>query len=168
MKVIPLEREHLEFLRGLRNDERINAWFISSAFPLSKSAQERWFEEYIQETTTFFCIALVRDKSIGYGFLRHLDYFHRSIEAGLCIAPKCWGAGYGTALTKWLIDYAFQALGIHRVWLEVLGKNKRALHLYEKCGFQREGCLRDSVFKHGHFEDLVIMSILREEWASKK
>lgn len=34
--------------------------------------------------------------------------------------------------------------------------------MYEKCGFLREGVLRDKVLKDGRFEDVVVMSIINE------
>jgi RimJ/RimL family protein N-acetyltransferase len=36
----------------------------------------------------------------------------------------------------------------------------------EKLGMKREGLLRQCVRKWGVFEDVVLMAILREDWAS--
>jgi RimJ/RimL family protein N-acetyltransferase len=63
-----------------------------------------------------------------------------------------------------LLDYAFNQLNLHRVWLRVIEDNERAIHIYEKIGFQHTGRLRQCVFKQGYYQDLLLMDILRDEY----
>ena len=58
---------------------------------------------------------------------------------------------------------AFDVMNLHRVELTVYDWNPRAIRVYEKVGFQREGVLRDGIFKAGRWNNLVLMSILRGE-----
>lgn len=51
---------------------------------------------------------------------------------GIAILPQFWDQGYGTEATKFMVDYAFHWLGLHRVSLSVTGGNKRAISVYEK------------------------------------
>jgi len=44
----------------------------------------------------------------------------------------------------------------------------RAKRTYEKAGFVEEGRLRESVYKHGKYDDVIVMSILRSEWTARK
>jgi RimJ/RimL family protein N-acetyltransferase len=46
--------------------------------------------------------------------------------------------------------------------------NQRAIRSYEKCGFVLEGTQRRAVYKHGHFIDVHLMAILRDEWAAQE
>jgi len=46
--------------------------------------------------------------------------------------------------------------------------NHRALRSYEKCGFSREGVVRQYRFKDGRYLDSVLMSMLQEEWMSSR
>ena len=39
----------------------------------------------------------------------------------------------------------------------------RAKRSYEKAGFVEEGRLREAVYKHGKYDDVIVMSILRSE-----
>jgi RimJ/RimL family protein N-acetyltransferase len=40
--------------------------------------------------------------------------------------------GFGTQATEWIVEYAFEQLGIHRVSLGMMASNERALALYKK------------------------------------
>ncbi len=74
-----------------------------------------------------------------------------------------WGVGLGTQLSKYVVDYAFTSLNLNRVHLTVLATNPRAIAVYEKLGFQREGVMRQAQFKRGAYIDVVVMGKLRED-----
>ncbi|KAL4246629.1 Acyl-CoA N-acyltransferase [Abortiporus biennis] len=65
---------------------------------------------------------------------------------------------------RWAIDYAFKGLNLHRLWLKSFGHNERAINVYKKLGFVEEGRLRKANWVDGRWVDVVIMSILDEEW----
>jgi RimJ/RimL family protein N-acetyltransferase len=50
-----------------------------------------------------------------------------------------WGKGYGHEATRLALGFALNELNLHRVQLTVFDYNPRAIHLYEKLGFQQEG-----------------------------
>ena len=54
-------------------------------------------------------------------------------------------------------------MNLHRVELKVLASNERAQHVYEKCGFSKEGIIRKAVYKNGEFVDLLLYGILKDE-----
>ena len=62
-----------------------------------------------------------------------------------------------------MVDYGFKALNLHRIGLDVFSYNERAVHVYEKMGFKREGLQRDSLFYDGEFHDTILMAILEDE-----
>ncbi len=50
---------------------------------------------------------------------------------------------------------------LHRVELTVVADNHRAIRLYEKVGFQREGLKRENYLgEDGKYHDEIIMGIL--------
>ena len=73
--------------------------------------------------------------------------------------------GYGTEATKLMLNHAFNNLNLNRIYLKVLEDNPRAIKIYDKCGFKKEGVLRSAVYKNGSYKNLIIMSILKEEFA---
>ena len=46
----------------------------------------------------------------------------------------------------------------------MLESNTRALKLYEKVGFNREGVKVQSIYKNSKFVDMIMMAILKEEF----
>ena len=55
-------------------------------------------------------------------------------------------------------------MAVHRVELEVLDLNLRAIQCYKKCGFIEEGKKRKTCFSNGNYRDVIIMGILRDEF----
>jgi len=53
---------------------------------------------------------------------------------------------------------------MHRVALEVLADDPRAVSCYRKVGFVEEGRLRQRDWRDGAYHDVLIMSILNEQW----
>lgn len=104
---------------------------------------------------------------IGEIALRNID--HRTGNADLTIAignKDYWGHGYGSDATRTLVKYAFDQLNLHRISLYVHAFNQRAIRAYEKCGFQIEGRLREIQYLDGHYSDVLVMGLLREEFAA--
>ncbi|KAF9474124.1 hypothetical protein BDN70DRAFT_816212 [Pholiota conissans] len=56
---------------------------------------------------------------------------------------------YGTEVTRFMTDYAFQSLNVHRVSLGVFGENERAAGLYRKIGFVEEARRRKARWTNG-------------------
>lgn len=111
---------------------------------------------------------------------------NRDAEYGISLMPEFWGQDYGTEATKFMANYAFVSLGMHRVTLWTFSHNSAALALYKKVcifplnvwatlhtegyscrGFIEEGRRRKSTWVNGKWEDLIAMGILEDEWEWK-
>ncbi|KPK50926.1 MAG: hypothetical protein AMS22_11580, partial [Thiotrichales bacterium SG8_50] len=79
------------------------------------------------------------------------------------IAQK--GKGIGRKAVKIVKQLAFEKYGIHRLWLEVMRNNNRARKLYKSEGFQEEGIHRESLKVENSFVDLLVMSMLEQEYS---
>jgi RimJ/RimL family protein N-acetyltransferase len=62
-----------------------------------------------------------------------------------------------------VLDWAFGPLGAHRVELEVLAGNERAIRCYEACGFRHEGVRREAELYPDGWKDFLQMGILQAE-----
>ena len=67
-------------------------------------------------------------------------------------------AGVGTALMNALIDIADNWLMLIRLELSVFEDNERAIHVYEKCGFKKEGIKRMAAIRNGKYVNEYMMS----------
>jgi RimJ/RimL family protein N-acetyltransferase len=99
----------------------------------------------------------------------HPEYRCRSTRFGIVLGDKStWDKGHGTTVTRLMVDYAFATLNMNRVWLHVYEYNPRGVHVYEKVGFRVEGRLRQETYRNGRYWDVIVMGLLREEWAGTK
>lgn len=84
-----------------------------------------------------------------------------SAEFGICVHKDYQDQGIGSALIEAILDLADNWLGLVRVELRVFTENEKAIKLYEKYGFEKEGVLRSAVLKDGKYADEYIMSRIR-------
>jgi putative acetyltransferase len=77
---------------------------------------------------------------------------------GIMIHKDYQNKGVGTALMAALIDVADNWLMLVRIELSVFEDNERAIHLYEKFGFEKEGIKRLSGIRNGKYENEYLMA----------
>ena len=86
----------------------------------------------------------------------HLKYRHRA-GMGISVLKDYWGCGLGSYLMQLAIDQT-RANGFEQLELGVFSDNTRAIHLYEKVGFERYGIQpRAFKLKDGTYRDEIIM-----------
>ncbi|CAJ2505214.1 Uu.00g126080.m01.CDS01 [Anthostomella pinea] len=89
---------------------------------------------------------------------------HRSTEIGIGIIKAWQGQGYGGEAIDWVLDWAFEKAGMHRVEVNVMEYNERAVHLYRSMGFIEEGSSRKAWWHAGRWWDEVRFAMLEEVW----
>lgn len=106
--------------------------------------------------------------TIGYVNFRDVRPRVRSCEMGAAIADRMhWEQGYGTRAARLLLEHLFGSLGMHKVTLRVVAFNTPAIRGYERCGFRREGRLRDAYRLDDRWWDSLLMAILEDDWATQ-
>jgi putative acetyltransferase len=80
---------------------------------------------------------------------------------GMAVHDAWAGRGVGELLMRAALDLADNWLNVHRVELTVYADNDRAIRLYERCGFEREGVHRDAAFREGTMVDTIAMARIR-------
>ena len=105
----------------------------------------------------------------GFGILRGLSEImgNVTLKRIVVVSP---GGGFGKSMLREIIDWTFTDTATHRLWLDHLVSNERARRVYEQCGFQREGVMREAYVMptDGRRVDLALMSLLRPEWENRK
>lgn len=79
----------------------------------------------------------------------------------VAVAPEVRGTGIGQALVRWLVNFAFFELHLHRLELVVFSFNDRARHCYEVAGFREEGRSHEARKASDGYWDLIHMALLR-------
>ena len=106
-------------------------------------------------------------EAVGLVELMELNTIHRRGEFQIIIAPGWQGRGYASTATRLAIDYAFMVLNLHKLYLVVDVKNEKAVHIYEKCGFQREGELIEEFFSNGAYHNALRMCAFQRDYVAQ-
>jgi RimJ/RimL family protein N-acetyltransferase len=69
-------------------------------------------------------------------------------------------------VTRLVLAWAFDVLGLNRIQLEVLATNRRAINCYLACGLRTEGIRREAELYPDGFKDFILMGLLRSEYAA--
>lgn len=92
---------------------------------------------------------------------------HRFTFIGINILKRYQSQGYGSEAIKWILEWAFNSAGMHRVGIRVSEYNPGARRLYEKLGFKQEGVTREMLWRDGRWWDDIQLGILYREWMEK-
>jgi RimJ/RimL family protein N-acetyltransferase len=99
----------------------------------------------------------------GTGLRVNRDQHRAAFWIGLFVADLR-GRGLGRQITRLVLDWAFSDLGAHRVELEVLASNQRAIRCYLACGFRAEGVRREAELYPDGWHDFIEMAVLASEY----
>jgi RimJ/RimL family protein N-acetyltransferase len=133
--------------------------------------QEQWYESILNDSTRdIFAICLIdNDEHIGNAALGKIDFISRNASLSIFIFDtENRGMGNGTEAIILLLDYAFNRVNLHRVYLRTSPHFIEAISVYRKLGFKEEGRLREHYFSNGNYQDKILFGILREEFRSQK
>jgi RimJ/RimL family protein N-acetyltransferase len=131
----------------------------------SRTEVEKEYDSQPQESKWFIVEKKDGSKigSIGY-FLATGNL----LEIGYSLIPDERGKGYCTEAAKILVDYLFLSKSIVRIQTHTDVRNVASQRVLEKTGFKKEGIVRKSLFARGEWRDMILYSILREEWKEPK
>ena len=96
------------------------------------------------------------------GFVK-INWKNRVGELAILIGEKdCRGKGYGADAIQTLCTFGFMEMNLRKIKALVFDFNEAALRCYEKCGFQREGVLKQEIYREGAYHDVVCMALFNE------
>lgn len=105
------------------------------------------------------------DEPIGIVSLINIDYKNRNAECIIDIGNvDYWGKGYGKEAMRLLLNYSFLELNLHKVCLRVFSFNERAITLYERLGFKKEGEQKEQLFRNGSWHGIIMMAIFQYKY----
>ena len=93
-----------------------------------------------------------------------IDWANRNCSIGYWIDEAYQGRGLVTQCCKALLAYLFEDLGLHRVEIRCATGNLRSCAIPRRLGFTGEGIVREGQWVNDRWVDLVVWSMLEEEW----
>ena len=160
IEIVPIAVEHVEgFREALDLVARERRYILTLEAPPLESVRAFVLRNIAEDRAQF--VALAAGKVVGW-----CDVLPKERESqshcgslGMAVLPDFRGRGIGTRLLAATLQKVW-ARGLVRVELGAYANNLRAIALYEKHGFKREGVARATVKIDGRYIDEVRMAIV--------
>ncbi|MBW8308808.1 MAG: GNAT family N-acetyltransferase [Candidatus Paracaedibacteraceae bacterium] len=161
-----VELSDKEMLLDIINDEQTESELGGWSFPVSDLNQEEWIKSLKQDNKTLRCVIVNKedDKAIGTVILSDIDYKNGIAEIHIKIGMQIRSKGYGTETINLIVGYAFNELRLNCIYAHINSYNEKSQKLFEKCGFVKEGILRDRIFKKGDYHNIYSYSLLKGDF----
>ena len=158
----PLERKDLPFIHDLDNERHAMAFWFEEPYE-SLDELSNLYEKHIHDDAERRFVIDLDNEFAGIVELIDINFIHRTTEIQIIIKSDFRGLGLSKSAMLRGLDYAFNILNMHKVYLYVDSKNSIALELYKDIGFVQEGILREHFFVEGLYRDSIFMGIFKEE-----
>ncbi len=92
----------------------------------------------------------------GIGLVIGSDIERCGAEVGYWLGPGYWGRGIATSALQRICSYAFDDLGLMRLFATPIVWNAASFRVLEKAGFAREAIMRNACIKDGQLTDMAL------------
>lgn len=148
LKDIPLMLEWM-------HDEEAKHIFQNNFAEMDEDAAKRFVENSFSNTQQHFAIVDDEDDEyLGTISLKNIDSKNKNAEYAISTRKKSRGTGTNQKATELILKYGFDNLKLHKIYLNVLSSNQRAICFYKKCGFIYEGTFKEHLFVDNKYQDL--------------
>lgn len=164
----PVSMQDVEHYTEWLNDLNVtlNLGFADHIYTVEK--EKETLEQLLKGNNSLFAI-IDKDsnKLIGNVGLHRIDLINGNGELGIMIGDKnFWNRGFGTEAIKLALDYGFNILNLHTIYLSVIAFNERAVKCYQKAGFKEIGRFNQWRRIGGEYHDLIFMQVMAEGFES--
>lgn len=156
-----LEEKDAPLMLEWMHDNEINCNFQADFAASTMESALHFINSSFDDENQNFAFVDENNEYLGTISLKHISYENDSAEYAIVTRKKAQGTGAAMAATLEVLQYAFEELKLHKVYLNVLEENVRAQKLYEKCGFAYEGRAVDAVKINGAYRTLKWYGIVR-------
>ncbi len=162
VRLVPLDKaRHMDNALQWMNDPDVTAWTLMGDFPLSRLAEEEFFDSRMRASETEIAFAvetLEGEEHIGFAGVHKIDFRHGFAQTGTIIGRKdLWGHGYGRDAARTRTAYAFDVLGLRLLLSEVMTENRASIKMLEAAGYREMGRIPRRYWKRGAYRDVVLM-----------
>ena len=120
-----------------------------------------------RERGAMLCFGIVpaglRD-AVGIIQLRALDPSFALAEWGFVVGSAFWSSGVFEDAASHVLEFAFNALHVHRLEARAESKNSRGNGALQKLGAITEAVLAHGLDREGHYHEQLLWAMLADEW----
>tara|TARA_B110000003_G_scaffold130537_2_gene132624 strand:- start:7547 stop:8068 length:522 start_codon:yes stop_codon:yes gene_type:complete len=161
-----LEPEDLEFLFTIENDTSF--WEIShTQTPFSKFILKQYIENShldIYEAKQIRLLIENRNNKTPLGLIDLFDFNpqHKRAGIGIVIQHQYQNTGIATEILSLVIEYCFQILNIHQLFVNITSDNYKSIALFTNHGFKKCGEKKDWLYINGKFKNELLFQLIHE------
>lgn len=166
-----LQEKDAPFMTEWMHDSEISQYFQKDMERITledarKFCREAGGTQHIEDGTSvhYAIVEESADEYLGTISLKEIDLQNRSAEYAVSTRKCAHGKGIAIQATGLILKEGFERLNLHRIYLNVLSENVRAVKFYEKVGFRFEGEFRDSVRVRGEWKSQRWYAMLENEF----
>ena len=139
------ERLIPDYLVMINDIEHVDRFLGGAHDPYTAESEISWVRENLEKNAPVFSMI---EKATGQfiGNIELMEPHDGEAELGIAITAGKQDKGFGTEAVPALLAYGFDRLGLNRVFLRVFPENRRAIRVYEKCGFREYGRTEQDVY----------------------
>ena len=180
VSLTPPTREDVERLTEWLKDDEVNtSWYGMgedgqplhagyAPFHVLQGDNNDWNRVFNDDNRKVFAVYTSEGEHIGEAQLV-IEWPLLEAQAYILVGRKdLWHHHYGTMAMVSLLDHAFDALGLHRIWVDVPEYNRPALTMVEHIGFVMEGHFRKAHRRGDQWFDSYALGLLADEYARRR
>ena len=164
-----LEEKDLKEILSWRNDLHIRKWMFNQ-HEITWEEHAGFVNALKKSEDKLYFLVNKDGHDLGVIYLYEIDLCSRRCLWGYYLKPNLINSGGGILLAYLVMLLVFENLHLHCLRCTLLSDNEKSLRIDEFLGFKKEGIRRDFLFNSTEnlFRDVLVMSILEDEWALKK
>lgn len=147
------DKDALNMLEWM-HDSNINCNFRFDFSKMTLDDVRNFIQNSFDEKNQHFAIVDEHNEYMGTISLKNINKVDNNAEYAIVTRTVAHGKGLALEATKEILNYAFNELKLHKVYLNVLEENGRANRFYEKCGFKYEGMSKEILYINGKYHNL--------------
>ncbi|MDO9093335.1 MAG: GNAT family protein [Rubrivivax sp.] len=162
-----IEASDLDQLLAWRNRPELRRFFREYR-ELNATQQRQWFDSKVNGDPSTRMFAIVHqdtDTLLGAAGLCYIDWINRTADFSLYIGHE--GLYIDDTLAPdvavTMIDYAFDELGLNRLWSEIYAFDEAKASFFQKLGFTLDGRHRQTHWAEGAWHDSLFFSLLASD-----
>lgn len=172
IKFYPMDIKYIDKRVEWINNPEVNK-YLNFKLPVNYESTKSWYNRIVNDKKRVDFIVCIRkddlsSEPVGFCGLLKIDVKNKHAESYMTIGEtKYWGTGVSKHVRKKLLDYAFKNLKLNKIYSLINEENYKMISINKKYGFKEDGILRSEIHKDNKFLNVVILSILKDEYLTR-
>jgi len=166
----PFEENDIDRWYKWFNDKEVTYYMDQRRFPNTPEKQVEFLRKMNKSESDIQLAIVIKknDELIGTIGLHQIDFINGNTDVSIVIGEKkYWNKKFGKEAAYLLIKHAFDFLNLHKLTAGMVEDNKASYNLFISLGFKREGILRQQIYIHGKYKNVIKLGLLKHEYVAK-